>query len=95
MYTKLAVVRDPERQINFDFIVSEQRKGGKTEYQCKRLQACKDSQGSDIIQIQVFHSSLCCFSLQQLTRFMPINWNQIMILYVSVNTVRHSITQVC
>lgn len=29
---KVAVVRDPERQINFDFIVSEQRKGGNTEY---------------------------------------------------------------
>lgn len=29
---KVAVVRDPERQINFDFIVSERRKGGKTEY---------------------------------------------------------------
>jgi len=29
---KEAVVRDPERQINFNFIVSEQRKGGKKEY---------------------------------------------------------------
>lgn len=84
---KVAVVRDPERQINFDIIVLEQWKGFKPEYQHKRLQACMDSQGSDFMQIQVFHSRFCCFSLQQLTRFIPMSWNQIMILYLSVNAV--------
>lgn len=29
---KVAIVRDPERQINFDFIVLEQWKGFKPEY---------------------------------------------------------------
>lgn len=29
---EIAIVRDPEREINFYFIVSEQRKGDKQEY---------------------------------------------------------------
>jgi len=59
------------------------------------LQACKDSQGSDFMQIQVFHSSLCCFTLQQLTRLVPMSWYHIMFLYISINAVEHNITQVC